>query len=128
MSLVLDTCAYTAFIKNRTDVVAAIRAADMIFLPAIVYGELTFGYCKGSRTAENLDMLHTFIDQSRVQLIAVDRSVAAQYGRLRAAQEALGMVISPNDLWIAATSLHLQLPLLTTDNGFSRIEGLDLVL
>lgn len=128
MSLVIDTCAYIAFINNRSDVVAAMRAAETIFLPAIVYGELVFGYHKGNRLAENRERLDRFVSQARVQTIAVNQAVADQYGRMRALQEAVGKVIGPNDLWIAAVCLHLQLPLLTTDDGFENISQLQFVL
>ncbi len=102
--------------------------ADVIFVPSIVVGELVFGYHNGSRTDTNLVQLQAFLNETRVQVVTVDESVARQYGRLRSVQSAKGLTLATNDLWIAAVCLHLQLPLLTTDRDFERVEGLRLML
>jgi predicted nucleic acid-binding protein len=46
-------------------------------------------------------------------LIELGQTVAAEYGRLRAATEALGRPVPSNDLWIAASATANGLPLVT---------------
>jgi predicted nucleic acid-binding protein len=46
-------------------------------------------------------------------LIELGRPAAGEYGRLRAATEALGRPVSSNDLWIAASATANGLPLVT---------------
>jgi len=45
--------------------------------------------------------------------IELGRPVAIEYGRLRAASEALGRPVAGNDLWIAASATANGLPLVT---------------
>lgn len=42
--------------------------------------------------------------------------------------ETIGRIVAPNDLWIAAVAVRLDVPLLTTDQGFARIDGVRLFL
>jgi predicted nucleic acid-binding protein len=46
-------------------------------------------------------------------VVEVDRDVAVEYGRLRAATEALGRPVASNDLWIAASAAANGLPMVT---------------
>jgi len=46
-------------------------------------------------------------------LIEFGRTVAVEYGRLRATTEALGRPVPGNDLWIAASATANGLPLVT---------------
>ena len=46
-------------------------------------------------------------------VVELDRDVAVEYGRLRAATEALGRPVAGNDLWIAASAVGNGLPLIT---------------
>jgi tRNA(fMet)-specific endonuclease VapC len=51
----------------------------------------------------------------------------AHYGRIRANLQRRGRLIGPNDLWIAAHALALDLTLVTANTGeFSRVPGLRL--
>jgi predicted nucleic acid-binding protein len=49
----------------------------------------------------------------RFGVIGLDRAAAVEYGRLRAATEALGRPVASNDLWIAACATANGLPLVT---------------
>ena len=127
MKFVLDTSGYIAFAQGNPAVVTAIRHAEVVFVPVTVYAELTYGFYKGTKTAENLASLEQFLAVERVQLVETDEKMAEVYGRLRVSQEAAGKVLAPNDLWIAAACLYLGLPLLTTDSDFRVVQALELV-
>ena len=61
-------------------------------------------------------------------LLPVDEETALLYGRLARELRADGRLIGTNDLWIGATSLRWELPVLTANPAeFSRIEGLSVV-
>jgi predicted nucleic acid-binding protein len=59
-------------------------------------------------------------------VIPVDIALCRSWGQLRAQQRFAGTMISSQDAWIAATALHLSLPLVTHNpSDFQHIEGLD---
>lgn len=79
---------------------------------AVTVGELEVGVLtagEASVRAARLRRLTAVVDEAPI--LAVDRSVAARYGELRAATGRL----PTNDLWIAATALAHDLVLLTAD-------------
>lgn len=127
MSPVLDTSAYIAFVKNHPSVVKCFRQAENLIVPTIVLGELLYGYHKGTRLVENKATLNRFLAQSRVQIAVIDEVVAEQYGRLKQVQDAAGLSVSDNDLWIAAIAAELNLPILTLDSHFDQIQAVELV-
>ena len=65
---------------------------------------------------------------SVVETLYPGDGAADEYGRIIAALEVKGQRIPTNDIWIAATAIQYDLPLLTIDRHFQRIEGLDLIL
>jgi tRNA(fMet)-specific endonuclease VapC len=127
VALVIDTSAYSAFLKADARVRTALQRAPDIYIPAVVLGEILFGFRKGSRFDENYQILRAFLGSVRVKPVAVDEQIADQYSQLRLQQEALGKILDSNDLWIATICQHLQLPLLTLDSDFKRVKGLQLV-
>lgn len=78
----------------------------------ITLGEASYGALSrkwsARRTAE---MLAFYADSFDV--IELSRAAAVEYGRLRAATEALGRPVASNDLWIAASASANGLPLVT---------------
>jgi tRNA(fMet)-specific endonuclease VapC len=62
----------------------------------------------------------------RFEVLIPDRDVAWQYGRTFRYLREQGLLIGTNDLWIAATSLAHQMPLVTrNDTEFRRVPELD---
>ncbi len=62
------------------------------------------------------------------RLLPVDENVALVYGALAQALRGSGSTLSSTDLWIAATSSHHRLPLLTSRiERFAPVGGLELV-
>ena len=89
----------------------------------IVLGELEWGIAQSRRLEENRAALRALL--AAVQVIDLDAEVARQYGRLRAQLRSIGQPIGPNDLWIAAHALALDVPLVTPNlSEFSRVPGL----
>jgi len=59
MRLLVDTSAYSAFMRGHGEIKAALQEADEIFVNSIVLGELRAGFIKGRRR-KNDDELNTF--------------------------------------------------------------------
>lgn len=61
-------------------------------------------------------------------LLETDEETALHYGRVTRTLRAEGRLIGTNDLWIAASSLRHELPLVAANPGdFSRVAGLEVV-
>lgn len=46
-------------------------------------------------------------------IIPIDQPLCLEWAQIRANQQKVGRVISPQDAWIAATAIHYDLPLVT---------------
>ena len=89
----------------------------------VVLGELEWGVARSRRFEENRAALSALL--AAVQVADLDADVARHYGRLRAHLRSVGRPIGPNDLWIAAHALALDVPLVTHNlSEFRRVPGL----
>jgi tRNA(fMet)-specific endonuclease VapC len=123
--LVLDTSAYSHFRGGDERVLDLIAAAEIVFLPTIVLGELEAAFSLGRRERENRTLLAEFLAEPFVSLLPVTPTVARRYGRLFADLRRAGTPIPINDIWIAATTLDCGGHLLTFDGDFRQIASLD---
>lgn len=119
--LLLDTSAYSAFLKGHAGLKAALQETDEIFVNPIVLGELKAGFRGGKRRTKNEAGLAEFLASPRVAVLPVDQATSdcyvAIFGYLRGA----GTPLPTHDLWIAATAMQHGLPVATTDAHFSRV-------
>ncbi|MFZ1082506.1 MAG: type II toxin-antitoxin system VapC family toxin [Candidatus Kryptoniota bacterium] len=120
--LVVDANAFIAYRLGNPAAVRLINAADVLFLPVVVYGELLYGAANSSQSKNNLDAVELFAAHSI--LVPVDEQVARHYAEIRIALRKSGKPIPENDLWIAAICKKLDLPLLTQDEHFNFVMGL----
>jgi len=119
--VLIDTSAYSEFMRGEPATIAALREADSIFLNATVLGELYAGFILGGRRAKNESELDRFLQSPRVDLLDVDDETAQRYAVILAALRAAGTSIPTNDLWIAASAMQHGLELLTFDAHFLRV-------
>lgn len=119
--ILLDTSAYSAFMRGDEETVQALREAESIFLTAVVLGELLAGFRRGTRRKENESLLRQFLDTPRVQVVPVDEETADRYALILNALRAAGTPVPTNDLWIAANAMQHGLKVLTKDAHFSKI-------
>jgi tRNA(fMet)-specific endonuclease VapC len=122
--LALDTSAYSWLRRGHDGAERLVSAADDVFLPAVVLGELEAAFQLGSRAAENRRALAELLAQPFVHTLDVTLSVSLRYGALFATLRRQGTPIPVNDMWIAATALDAGAHLVTFDADFGRIEGL----
>ena len=92
-----------------------------LHISIITFAEFAEGYSDGQETACRQAL-------SGYQVLGLDEAIAWQVGQLSRQLRAIGAGSGDHDLWIAATALRHQLPLLTADvRHFQRIPGLQMV-
>jgi tRNA(fMet)-specific endonuclease VapC len=123
--VLLDTSAYAQFRRGQPAIVDALVAAERVFLSTVTLGELEAGFVLGTRVDENRSALRDFLAEPFVAVVPVDESVARRYGTVFVELRRAGTPIPTNDIWIAASALHLGVELLTFDGDFRRVVGLN---
>ena len=89
----------------------------------VVLGELEWGAWLSERVDRSFAATSDFV--GAVEVVDLDADVARHYGRLRAHLRSIGRPIGPNDLWIAAHALALDVPLVTHNlSEFRRVPDL----
>jgi len=129
MKAVLDTNIYVDFAMGRPDVVdlLAIQSTE-ILLPAIVMGELFYGFMKGSRTRYNEEKFHHFVTTLEVSIIHANEAVARKYAIIFSTLTNNGTRIPINDVWIAACCMSVGGTLLTRDRHFQQVGQIDKII
>jgi len=120
----LDTSAYSALMRGHREVASLVRRAEAVLLPAVVAGELLYGFRFGSRFEENAARLEAFLDVPSVDLLTVTFVTADRFGRIATALREKGTPIPTNDIWIAAQAMVAGADLLSSDAHFGLVEGL----
>lgn len=90
---------------------------------AITVGELHAGVLVAQDADSRSRRLATLSGLSDVQILPVDESVAAEWGRLRVHLLEVGRRLNVNDVWIASTAIAHGLTLVTQDDDFDALDG-----
>lgn len=101
---------------------------DELAVSVITIGELRAGVL----AAETLDIrdrrLATLTRALGLRPVPIDGQVADAWARLRLLLRDSGQRMPVNDSWIAATALALDVPVVTQDDGYARVDGLGVVV
>ena len=124
MRVALDTSAYSALMRGHRDIASLVRRAEAVLLPAVVAGELLYGFRYGSRFEENAARLEAFLETPSVHLLAVTFVTADRFGRIATGLREKGTPIPTNDIWIAAQAMEEGADLVSSDAHFGLVEGL----
>jgi predicted nucleic acid-binding protein len=117
----LDT---SVFIANETG-----RALDGAGLPdesaisAVTIAELQVGVLAATDTDVRARRMATLGAVSDIDVLAIDEAVAGTWALLRVHLADSGRRVNVNDLWIAATALAHEIPVVTQDQDFDMVEG-----
>ena len=120
--MILDTNAVSAILAGDALITPVLRAVQSLCIPAIVIGEYRYGIA-ASRRAETLTTAFERLLRA-VTVLPVDELVAARYASVRRTLKEAGTPIPENDVWIAATALRNELPLLSRDTHYDLVPGL----
>ena len=122
MRVMLDTDTCVFAMARATGFVPGTALRDC-GISVIVLGELEWGVRRSTRIRANQASLQQWL--AAVEVAHMNDEVARRYGQLRADLDLIGRPIGPNDLWIAAHALSLELPLITNNlSEFGRVPGL----
>lgn len=117
MKIVLDTNAYSDWRRDgRWN--GAISKAELVCVPAIVLGELRYGFLKGKKGSVNEVGLCGFLGEKIVQVLEVSEATSRCYASLKWFLKRAGTPIPENDVWIAALAVEHGMPLVTGDVHF----------
>jgi tRNA(fMet)-specific endonuclease VapC len=119
---VLDTNLFVAYFNSEQAVVDKIIAAHEVWLPAVALGELQYGAVASQKPQENLARIRDLMTWASV--LVCDDVTALYYGRIKASLRAKGRLIPDNDIWIAATAMQADLPLISRDEHFQQVEDI----
>jgi predicted nucleic acid-binding protein len=122
--LLVDTNAYSAFMRGDAAITDALAHADGLYLNAVVLGELLGGFAAGTREATNRAELSQFLASPRVGFLPLTTGTADCYALVYGGLRRKGQPIPANDLWIAASALEHGCALLTLDAHFRHVDGL----
>lgn len=114
--IALDTNHAIAVMNGVAAVEQQVAGYSVVYLPAVVLGELRYGALNSARSEDNLKRVDFLA--SRCQVLAVTDVTATRYAEIRVALKRAGRPIPENDLWIAATCIEHSLPLATYDSHF----------
>jgi len=89
----VDTSAYSHFRRGHSPIVDLIDAAREVFVPAVVLGELSVGFRRGSRAHENETRLARFLSHPVVSVLDVDDEAASHYADIWVELRAAGTPI-----------------------------------
>ena len=125
MALILDTNALSAFADGDEKLLRTIDTESELGLPVVVLGEYLYGIL-GSRFRVRyekwLDSIIGLFD-----VLPIGRETAKGYAEIRRELKAAGRPIPSNDVWIAALAREHRFPLLSGDDHFRAVRGLDLL-
>ena len=120
-----DTSVFVARESGRP-----LRSEDLpeqLAVSAITIGELRAGVLAATDVATADRRLTTLQAARALEPIPVDEAVAVAWARLRVDLRDLGRRLGVNDSWIAATALAHGLVLVTQDDDYDDVPGLEVV-
>lgn len=98
---------------------------DELAVSIITIGELRAGVLVADTVEVRDRRLATLMAALRLEPVPVDEAVAAEWALLRVRLRDSGLRMPVNDSWIAATAMALGVPVVTQDEGFPDVDGLD---
>ena len=121
--MILDTNAVSALFSGDAAIGEALESAERHHLPVVVIGEYRYGLLRSTVRKHMELLLDTLIRESEV--LRVDEATAEIYADVRDEVRRAGRPIPENDVWIAALSRQHDEPVLSRDQHFDAVAGLD---
>jgi tRNA(fMet)-specific endonuclease VapC len=121
--VILDTNALSAFVDGDARVGEVLRRQARAAIPVIVLGEFRYGIAQSKRRSSYEAWLESYL--VRFEILSVTEETAVAYAALRMTLRRSARPIPANDAWIAALALQHRLPVLSRDEHFDVVPGLD---
>ena len=121
----VDTSVFIASETGRPLRVEALP--DRLLVSVITIGELRAGVLAAADVDTRDRRLATLTEALAFEPVPIDDRVAEAWARLRVNLRDLGRRMPVNDSWIAATAMALGIPVVTQDDDFGPVPGLDIL-
>lgn len=120
-----DTSVFIARESGRPILTTALP--DEIGVSVITIGELRAGVLAAADVEVRNRRLATLTEALTLEPIPIDGRVAESWARLRLLLRESGQKMPVNDSWICATAMSMGLPVITQDEDYVEIAGLDVI-
>lgn len=100
---------------------------DVLAISVVTIGELRAGVLAAVEVETRDRRLRTLTSALALAPIPIDEPVADAWAALRIRLRDLGMRMPVNDSWIAATAMAHSLPVVTQDDDYVAIPGLEVI-
>lgn len=120
--IMLDTSAYSSYLRGNSEIKLSIQQADEIFLNSVILGELLAGFIMGKSEKKNRTILEEFLSSPRVKVVAIDEETSERYAVIVNHLRKEGTPIPTNDLWISASAMQHGLKVVTTDSHYLKVQ------
>lgn len=125
MNAIADTSVFVARETGRLLRVELLP--DELGVSMVTVGELRAGVLATSSAKIRARRLETLIEALSLDPVPIDETVATKWAELRIALHDAGRRMPANDSWIAATALALGVPVVTQDDDYDDVPGLDVI-
>jgi predicted nucleic acid-binding protein len=119
--LILDTNALSAFFDGEPEIGAILGSQHRAAIPVIVLGEFRYGIMGSRHRNAYEEWLNAHL--RHFDLLAITAETTVPYAALRATLKRLGRPFPANDAWIAALAVQYRLPILSRDEHFDDLPG-----
>jgi predicted nucleic acid-binding protein len=122
---IADTSVFIARESGRPLVEA--NLPDELAISVITIGELRAGVLAAADVETRDRRLATLTEALTLEPIAVDQSVAEAWARLRVVLRDMHKRMPVNNSWIAATAISLGAPVVSQDDDYIDVPGLEII-
>jgi len=119
--MILDTNAISALAEQDKALTELVKAAPRVAVTIISLGEYAFGISQSRHRAE----LEAWLDALvlRVDVLLLEQKTLPFYAEVRSRLKVAGTPIPANDCWIAALAQQHRLPIVSHDQHFDSVIG-----
>ena len=121
--MILDTNAVSALLAGDPALAELLELSERHHLPVVVIGEYRYGLLRSRHRQALQAFLETLIRESLV--LRVDEATTVHYAAVRNELREMGRPIPENDVWIAALARQHAQPLVSRDEHFDGVAGLE---
>ena len=121
--MILDTVAISALAEGDSGFGAIVEGVPKVHLPVIALGEFRYGIERSRYKAELLRWLSALIELHDV--LYINLKTLDAYSTIRTELRLAGTPIPANDIWIAALALQYRLAVVSRDNHYDKVKGID---
>jgi tRNA(fMet)-specific endonuclease VapC len=122
VALILDTNALSAAADREPAALELVTRAERVVVPVIVLGEYRLGISQSRHYKTYTNWLRHWI--TAVTVLNIEEETTQHYAAIGLELKKKGRPIPTNDLWIAALCRQHALPILSRDQHFDVVAGI----